>query len=251
MSSIANSVHASEVAAAADQNLERPDRPEGHERNETVVLANHAHLLTCFQCDVVTQQAAMVRLHVQLAEQPVPWTGASGIEEVAQIWQWGCGLLAPIMAPRFSKICTWLMSARPPSSRNCPTQVRTTSSISVQWHGGEREIVTRREANHAANPGLRLGDQQALAIDVETSTARFAVSGRRSRSQRQRSWSMQDFEFPRRGCCRGKGSNSGRRPARTRFEAAPLLPARDASRDGARPAPIRWSGHSVGDEDLP
>ena len=33
-----------------------------------------------------------------------------GSERVAQIWQCGCGLLAPIISPRFSKICTAPMS---------------------------------------------------------------------------------------------------------------------------------------------
>ena len=51
-------MHASEVAAAADQNLERPNRPEGHERDEAVVLANYAHLLALFQCNVVTEKTA-------------------------------------------------------------------------------------------------------------------------------------------------------------------------------------------------
>ena len=32
-----------------------------------------------------------------------------GIVSFAQIWQCGCGLLAPMISPRFSKICTWLM----------------------------------------------------------------------------------------------------------------------------------------------
>ena len=47
-------VHASEVPPAANQNLERPNRPEGNQCNEPVVFRNHSYLLPLFQRDVVT-----------------------------------------------------------------------------------------------------------------------------------------------------------------------------------------------------
>ena len=47
-----------------------------------------------------------------------------------------------------------------------------------QSHRREREIVTRREADYAANSGLRLGNQQAHAISIETSMGDLRLQGR-------------------------------------------------------------------------
>jgi hypothetical protein len=43
----------------------------------------------------------------------------------------GCGLLAPIIAPRFSKISTWLTPTRAPSSAHWSVQVSTTRLTSI------------------------------------------------------------------------------------------------------------------------
>ena len=43
------------MAAAADQDFERPDRPEGHQGDEALVLADQADLLLVLQMDVITQ----------------------------------------------------------------------------------------------------------------------------------------------------------------------------------------------------
>src|SRR5450631_2661430 len=58
----------------------------------------------------------------------------------------------------------------------------------VQRHGSEREIVTRREANHAANPGLRFGDKQAHTVDVETSVEDLRLQGGEVVLENERRW---------------------------------------------------------------
>lgn len=55
-------IHASEMSATANQNFERPGRPEWHEGNESVVLANHAHVLALLQCNVIAKKASIVRI---------------------------------------------------------------------------------------------------------------------------------------------------------------------------------------------
>ena len=59
-------MHASEVAATANQNLERPYRPERNERNETIVLANHSRLLPLFQPNVVAEKTSRMRSQVSI-----------------------------------------------------------------------------------------------------------------------------------------------------------------------------------------
>jgi hypothetical protein len=53
-----------------------------------------------------------------------------GSLQVAQIWQCGCGLLAPIIAPRFSKICTARMLSCASSLMNSSRQSATTLAMS-------------------------------------------------------------------------------------------------------------------------
>ena len=52
-------VHALQVAAAADQELERPHCPEGNNRYVGFVLADHAHLLLFFERNVVAQKTLL------------------------------------------------------------------------------------------------------------------------------------------------------------------------------------------------
>src|ERR1035437_6450322 len=92
-----------------------------------------------------------------------------------QIWQCGCGLLAPIMAPRLSKICTYWISGRAPSSRYCSTHMSTTlrrSGASMLamvrlWRGvkqttrhspGSDSLTSRPSLSKRSSgvPGLRL-----------------------------------------------------------------------------------------------
>ena len=45
----------SQMATAANQDFEWPDRPEGYQGDETLVLADHANLLLVLQANVITQ----------------------------------------------------------------------------------------------------------------------------------------------------------------------------------------------------
>ncbi len=76
-----------QVATAANQDFERPDRPEGHQGDETLVLADQAHFLLLFQMDVVTQQTGLMIVGDSLSGRASSFPGISGIELVAQIWQ--------------------------------------------------------------------------------------------------------------------------------------------------------------------
>ena len=105
--------------------LERPDRPERHHRQETLVLFHHALAAGLLQPGVLAQQAGpRAPRHASCAA--VSLATSLGIAWFDQIWQCGCGLLAPIMAPRFSKICTWRISGMAPSSANWSAQTSTT-----------------------------------------------------------------------------------------------------------------------------
>src|ERR1700752_4302450 len=53
-------VHASNMAAAAHQNLEWPNRPEGHQGGECVILREQAFALALFDCNVVAEQTALL-----------------------------------------------------------------------------------------------------------------------------------------------------------------------------------------------
>ena len=47
----------------------------------------------------------------------------------------------------------------------------------IQRHGGQREIVTGRKADHPANPRFRFGDKEAHAVDVDASVRGFWFQG--------------------------------------------------------------------------
>jgi hypothetical protein len=48
----------------------------------------------------------------------------------------------------------------------------------IPRHRRQREIVTRRKANHAANSRFSFGDQQAFVVNVETSVGGLRFQGR-------------------------------------------------------------------------
>src|SRR5262249_6432912 len=54
------------MPAAAEQHLERPDRPERHNRDESLVAANDPRVLILFDLDVIAQEAAAVRVGILL-----------------------------------------------------------------------------------------------------------------------------------------------------------------------------------------
>jgi hypothetical protein len=73
-------------------------------------------------------------------------------------------LLAPIISPRFSKICTW-----PTSGARAELEVLLGPEIDDpadgrDVHVGERQVVSRREAEHAAVPVLGAGDEEAVDV---------------------------------------------------------------------------------------
>ncbi len=90
--------------------LEWPHGPERHQRREVVVLAVRS------SPRARARASGSRRAGSPCAGWYSDWAASSfagsfGIVAVDQIWQCGCGLLAPIMSPRFSKICTWPIKA--------------------------------------------------------------------------------------------------------------------------------------------
>jgi hypothetical protein len=88
-----------------------------------------------------------------------------GSRSLAQICPCGCGLLAPIIAPRFSKICTCRTHGRCaefPVLRGPGVDDLTDRR---RRHAGEGQVVPWREADHPADAALALGDQQAVAVE--------------------------------------------------------------------------------------
>src|SRR5256885_6619601 len=47
--------HASEMSSATEQHFERPHRPEGHNRHETIVAADYTRLFALFDSYVITK----------------------------------------------------------------------------------------------------------------------------------------------------------------------------------------------------
>jgi len=54
------------MAAAADQYFEGPHCPEGHQCEETLILANYSGLLAVFKMDVITKQTGLVSFKMGL-----------------------------------------------------------------------------------------------------------------------------------------------------------------------------------------
>ena len=87
--------------------------------------------------------------------------GSSGICSVAQIWPWGWGLLAPIMAPRFSKICTCWISGRAPSSMNSRPGFDDADDVG-HVNACESQAVVGMKAQHTADTAFPLRQAQAV-----------------------------------------------------------------------------------------
>ena len=132
--------------------------------------------------------------------------GSSGICSVAHIWPWGWGLLAPIMAPRFSKICTCRISGRAPSSNTPPSRrpLRGDVGHSMRarvrlWSGWKHKTrQTPRSLSAAATRGPsprprgRVRQQRGVVVHERKTRCIAGYAGHR------------------RAGCRGKDSSPGR-----------------------------------------
>ena len=112
--------------------------------------------------------------------------GFGWLSSVAQIWQCGWGLLAPIIAPRFSKICTQRISSSAPSARYSSVHTLTTGSISstdirasVRSWRGEKQTTRQRPLSLSAtiNPPRSTASPRASARNAGKSLAKTKVWG--------------------------------------------------------------------------
>src|SRR5271165_907756 len=123
-------IHRGKVSPAQQQNFKRPDRPVRNQRHKSLVLTNEAFTALQFQRNIIAEQARMLFRVIGRQRSHFP---------LRKIWQrsirpnltMGSGLLAPIMAPRFSKICTCWTQSRAASEENCSVQTSTTSRNST------------------------------------------------------------------------------------------------------------------------
>ena len=96
----------SRARSADHQRLERPHRPERHHGDELFVRARRRARPRAVRAPRNRTTDTTRAPRDSAASAACSRAGSSGTCSVAQIWQCGCGLLAPIIAPRFSKICT-------------------------------------------------------------------------------------------------------------------------------------------------
>jgi len=122
---------APKVLAAEDKSLKRPHRPERNDGEESIILADNALARDGFELGVVTQQATAVRFVVCQQRKSVSRCGSSGTCSVAQYLTMRMRCLAPIMAPQFSKIWTWVNLRRRAELRVFRHHASTTRSMSA------------------------------------------------------------------------------------------------------------------------
>src|SRR5437879_2829855 len=167
-------VHASHVAAAAHQNLEWPNRPEGHQGDECVILKQQALALALLDCNVVAEQATLLRAPVRaLRHKLLPgldWNrrcrpdlavrmgvtsshhGAAVFKNLHMVDGLDAAQLAELFHPRLDDRFGLFRS-----------------------HGGQRKIVPRRKADYLADARLALRHQQPESFHVEALTLRSGL----------------------------------------------------------------------------
>ena len=147
---------------------------------------------------IVAEQARAVVRASRACACPIPsrprWAAA-----VAQIWQWGCGLLAPIISPRFRK------SGRSRSPERTEAGVLLHPGIHDRDVGhfmrARVRLCLRRKAHHAAGAGLGFGDQQAVAIEAPPG---YRAGAPQNRCRRRKSRCNRDFARHRRAALPGQ-----------------------------------------------
>src|SRR5579885_3198369 len=145
------------MALRKDERLERPNGPEGNEDGEVARFQDDALVSREFQREVGAEQAGTGMRSRILALMEEFFRGLIRERFGGQIWQCGCGLLAPMSAPRFSKICTQDVAGAAPSSAVSWAQAPTTAQISstersgrVRWCFGEKQSTRQRPLSGAA-----------------------------------------------------------------------------------------------------
>ena len=104
------------VPLADHDRFKRPHRPERHDRCELIILADDPVLLFVFRFSSTRKANKLECACWYATNDACSLAGSFGSVAFAQIWPCGCGLLAPIMAPRFSKMRTELMPLSLPSN---------------------------------------------------------------------------------------------------------------------------------------
>ena len=122
-------------------------QPQNPHSRPSHVPRSHLHL------QVIAQKARPPFAQILVCA-ACSFAGSFGTVSFAQICPCGCGLLAPIIAPRFSK------SSRSP--RVSPPQFAILRSPHIQdlsnfarRHARQRQIVSRRKTNHATHATFR------------------------------------------------------------------------------------------------
>src|SRR5579864_1583763 len=150
-------MHAPEVAAAADQNLEQPDCPERDHRHKAVVPANYSPLLPLFKRNVVTKKATGVRLQVgTLRFQFLGWSFRNRIGRPNLAV--GMRITGPYHGAAVFEYL-YVVDVFEPGQfpKLCDPGVDDELNL-IPRHRGQGEIMTRRKANHAANPRFSFRD---------------------------------------------------------------------------------------------
>jgi hypothetical protein len=110
--------------------------------------------------------------------------GSSGTKSVDQICPCGCGLLAPIMAPRFSKICTYSIQSSAAQSLILPSPTRPPRANLLARHARQGQRVVGMIAEHLAQPPRGLCLQQRRSPLLRRARGNPAAA-RRNRLQKK------------------------------------------------------------------
>src|SRR5215469_107256 len=159
-------VHASQVAATAHQNLERPDGPERYQADESFIFENHSRLRCLLECNVIAQKAAATCF-------PIAVLGPKFFLRLSRNRCCRPDLAMRVRIARshhattvfeYLDVVDFLSGAE--FTKLIDPDLDNAFNL-PNLHGGKRQIVARREANDPADAGLALGDDQALLVDVE------------------------------------------------------------------------------------
>jgi hypothetical protein len=101
------------VAAGNEQDFKRPDGPERDDGGEIVILEDDALACCLLGFKVVAEQTVAGLGEVVVLRGSL---GGGFVGDEIGGPDLAVGVLAPIMAPRFSKICTYWMKSWMPSS---------------------------------------------------------------------------------------------------------------------------------------
>src|SRR5579871_867562 len=159
-------IHASEVAAADEQNLERPNSPEGNQPDEAFIFKNNSGSFLLFECDVIAQEAAAARLPIR----------ALGQQFFVRLAGNRCGCPDLAMRVRIAgshhraavledlDVVDVFPSAE--FTKLVDPSLYDTLNL-ADLHCGEGEIMPRRKADDTADAGFAFSHDQAATVSVE------------------------------------------------------------------------------------